>query len=104
MASLVAHGNNIIILYDMSHYTSTDVKNALHNIHQDYAFVPIDKETKSIAFVCNRFYACLIAKERGLNDNSSKYTHSKINNLCTNDIIHKGVICPKIKIVLTIFP
>ena len=51
--------------------SSPDLKNALHNIHKNFVVVPIDKATGTIAFKCKRFYASAIAKELGLNNNSS---------------------------------
>ena len=81
--------NNIKVKIDerMSHLTKTlysnkhmdclsspDVKNALDNIHKDFAFVSIDKATGNIALVCKRFYASVITRELGLKNNSSTDT------------------------------
>ena len=48
-----------------------NVKNALDNIHKDFVIVPIDKATGNIALVCKRFYASVVTRELGLNNNSS---------------------------------
>ena len=66
--------------------SSPEVKYGLNNIHKDFAEVLIDKATRNIALVCKRVYASVIAKELGLNGNSSANTCNKINNLSANDI------------------
>ena len=53
---------------------SQDVKNALDNIHKDFAVVPIEKATGNIVLVCKRFYDSVIARELGLN-NKLVYRH-----------------------------
>ena len=40
-------------------------------IHKNFVVVPIDKAAGTIVFKCKRFYASAIAKELGLNNNSS---------------------------------
>ena len=57
--------------------SSPDVINALDNIHKDFVVVPIDKATGNIALVCKRFYASVITRELGLNNNSSTDTYKK---------------------------
>ena len=81
--------NNAKVKIDerMSHFTnkwytnkyidclsSPDVKNALDNIHKDFAVVRLHKATANIALVCKRFYASAITRELGLNNNSSTDT------------------------------
>ena len=76
--------------------SSPDVKNALANIHKDFVAVLIDKATGNIAFVCKRFYASVITRELGLNNNSSTDTYSNAGGLPSNDI-DKSVRDLKIK-------
>ena len=54
--------------------SSPDVKIALDNIHNVFIVVPIDKATGITALVCTRFYASVITRELGLNNNSSTDT------------------------------
>ena len=65
--------------------SSPDVQNALDNIHKDFVVVPIDKVTGDIALVCKRFYASVITRELGLNNNSSTYTYNNAGGLSAND-------------------
>ena len=58
--------------------SSLDVKNALDNIHNDFVVVPIDKATGNIALVWKRFYAFVITRELGLNNNSSTDTTTPV--------------------------
>ena len=71
--------------------SSLDVKNALDNIHNDFVVVPIDKATGNIALVCKRFYAFVITRELGLNNNSSTDTYNNAGGLSANDIIDKNI-------------
>ena len=57
--------------WGMNCLSSPDVKNTLDNIHKDFVIVPIDKATGNIALVCKWFYAYVITRELGLNNNSS---------------------------------
>ena len=75
--------------------SSPDVKNALDNIHKD--FVVADKATGNIALVCKRFFASVITRELGLNNNSSTDTCSNTGGLSANDIIDKSIRDLKIK-------
>ena len=77
--------------------SSPDVKNALHNIHNDFVVVPIDKATGNIALVCKRFYASVITRELGLNNNSSTDTYNNAGGLSANDIIDGNIRDLKIK-------
>ena len=54
--------------------SSPDVKNAWDNTHKDFVVVLTDKVTGNIALVCKRFYASVITRELGLNNNSSTDT------------------------------
>ena len=56
--------------------SSLDVKNTLDNIHKTFVVVPIDKATGNIVLVCKRFYASVITRELGLNNNSSTDTYN----------------------------
>ena len=71
--------------------SSTDVKNALDNIHKDFVVVPIYKGTGNIDFVCKRFYASVITRELGLNNNSSTDTYNNAGGLSENDIIDGNI-------------
>ena len=51
-------------------------KNTTDNINKDLVVVPIDKATGNIALVCKRFYASLVTRELGLNNNSSTDSYS----------------------------
>ena len=53
---------------------SPDVKTALDNTHKDFVVVRIDKASGNIALVSKRFYASVITRELGLNNNSSTDT------------------------------
>ena len=77
--------------------SSPEVKNALDNIHKDFVAVLIDKATGNIALVCKRFYATVITRELGLNNNSSTDTYSNAGGLSANDITDKNIRDLKIK-------
>ena len=51
----------------------------------------VDKTTGNIALVCERVDASVIAKELGLNNNSSADTYNGINNLSVDDIVNKYI-------------
>ena len=51
----------------------------------------LDKATGNIALVCEKIYATVVAKELGLNNNSSTDTSNGINNLSANDIFDKDI-------------
>ena len=55
--------------------SSPDAKNA-SNIYKDFVVIPIDKATGNIVLVCKRFYASVITRELGLNNNSSTDTYN----------------------------
>ena len=76
---------------------SPHVKNALDNIHKDFAVVPIGKATGNIALVCKRFHASVITRELGLNNNSSTDNYNNAGGLSANDIIDKNIRDLKIK-------
>ena len=61
--------------------SSSDLKNALHNIYNDFVVVPTDKATENITVVCKRFYASVIGRKSG----------------SANDIIDKNIRDLKIK-------
>ena len=67
--------------------SSADVKNALDNTHKDFVVVAIDKTTGNITLVSERFYASVIIRELGFNNNSSTDTYNKAGGLSANDII-----------------
>ena len=67
--------------------SSADVKNALDNTHKDFVVVAIDKTTGNIALVSERFYASVIIRELGFNNNSSTDTYNKAGGLSADDII-----------------
>ena len=77
--------------------SSPDVKKALDNIHKDFVVVPIDKATGNIALVCIRFYASVITRELGLNNNSSLDTYKIAGGLSANNIIDGNIRDLKIK-------
>ena len=77
--------------------SSPDIKNALYNIHKDFVVVPIDKTTGNIALVCKIFYASVITRELGLNNNSSTDTYKNAGGLSANDIIDGNIRDLKIK-------
>ena len=54
--------------------SSLDVINTLDIIHKDFVVVPLDKATGNITLICKRFYASVITRELGLNNNSSTDT------------------------------
>ena len=104
--------NNVKVKIDerMSHFTnklytnqymdclsSPDVKHALDNIHKDFVVVPVEKATGNIVLVCKRFYASVITKELGLNNNSSTDTYNNAGGLSPNDIIDGNIRDLKIK-------
>ena len=66
-------------------------KNALDNTHKDFVVFPIDKATGNIALVCKRFYASVITRELGLNNNSSTDTYKNAGGLSANDIIDGNI-------------
>ena len=51
----------------------------------------LDKATANIALVCEKIYAPVVAKELGLNNNSSTDTFNGINNVSANDIIDNDI-------------
>ena len=77
--------------------SSPDVKNALDNLHKDFVVVPIDKATRNIALICKIFYASVITRELGLNNNSSTDTYKNAGGLSANDIIDGNIRDLKIK-------
>ena len=81
----------------MDYLSSPDVKNALDNIHKDFVVVPIDKATGNIALVCKRFYASVITREMGLNNNSPTDTYNNAGGLSANDITDGNIRDLKIK-------
>ena len=81
----------------MDYLSSPDVKNALDNIHKGFVVVPIDKATGNIALVCKRFYASVITRELGLNNNSSTDTYKNAGGLSANGIIDGNIRDLKIK-------
>ena len=104
--------NNVKVITDeeMSHLTnklytnkhmdcqsSSDVKNALDNIHKDFVVFPIDRATDNIALVCKRFYASVITRELGLNNDSSTDTYKNAGGLSANDITDGNIRDLKIK-------
>ena len=74
-----------------------NVKNAFDNIHKDFVVVPLDKATGNIALVCKRFYASVITRELGLNNNSFTDTYNNASGLSANNIIDKNIRYLKIK-------
>ena len=70
---------------------TSDVKNSLDNVHEDFVVVPIDKATGNIDLVCKRFYASVITRELGLNNNSSTDTYSDAGGLSANGIIDGNI-------------
>ena len=51
----------------------------------------IDKATGNIALVCKSFYASVITRELGLNNNSSRDTCNNAGGLSANDIIDGNI-------------
>ena len=74
-----------------------DVKSALYNIHWDFAVDAIDKATVNIALVCKRFYAYVITREFGLNNNSPTDTYNNASSFSAKEMIDKNVRDLKIK-------
>ena len=66
-------------------------------IHKDFVVAPIDKATGNIALVCKRFYASVITRELGLNNDSSTDTYKNAGGLSANDMIDGIVRDLKIK-------
>ena len=77
--------------------SSQDVQSSLDNIHKYFVVVPIDKATGNIALVCKRFYASVITRELGLNNNSSTDTYKNAGGLSANGIIDGNIRDLKIK-------
>ena len=74
-----------------------DVKNALNDMHKDFAVVLIDKATGNIALVSKRFHVSVVTRELGVNNNSSTDTCNNAGGLSANDIIDKNIRDLKIK-------
>ena len=70
---------------------TSDVKNSLDNVHEDFVVVPIDKATGNIDLVCKRFYASVITRELGLNNSSSTDTYNDAGGLSANGIIDGNI-------------
>ena len=85
---------NIEVIY---HLQSSDVRNALDNIHKNFVVVPIDKTNGNIALFCKISYAFIITRELGLNNDSSTDTYNNAGGLPSNDIIDKSVRDLRIK-------
>ena len=77
--------------------SSPDVINALDSMHKDFVVLSIDKATGNIDLVCKSFYASVITRELGLNNDSTTDTYNNIGGLSENDIIDKNVRDLKIK-------
>ena len=69
----------------------------IDNIHKDFIVVPIDKAAGNIALVCKRFYASVITRELGLNNNLSTDTYKNAGGLSANDLIDGNMRDLKIK-------
>ena len=65
---------------------------------RDFVVVPIDKATGNIALVCKRFYAFVITRKLGLNNNSSTDTYNNAYGLFANYPIDKNIRHLKIKL------
>ena len=89
--------NNLYTNKHRDHLSSPDVKNALDNIHKGFVVVPIDKATGNIPLNCKRFYASVITRELGLNNNSSTDMFNNAGGLSANNIIDKNTRDLKIK-------
>ena len=89
--------NKLCTIKHVDCLSSPDVKNALDNIHKDFVVAPIDKATGNIALVCKRFYASVISRELGLNNNSSIDTYKNAGGLSANDIIDGNIRDLKMK-------
>ena len=59
--------------------------------------VPLDKATGNIILICKIFYASLITRELGLNNNPSTDTYNNTDGVSVNDIIDKNIRDLKIK-------
>ena len=67
--------NNTLHKYKQSDaLSSPDIRAALENVQKDFVVVPIDKATGTIALICKRFYASVIANELGLGSNNTTDT------------------------------
>ena len=66
-------------------------RTAFDQIHENFIAVSVDKETKNVAQICKRFYACLISKELGLGKNDKTTTYKEINGLSYNHIVNKNI-------------
>ena len=93
--------NNFYTYEDKHCLSSPNVKNASNNIYKDYVVVPIDFGPISLVL---KDHLLVIAKELGLNINSSADTHSKISNLSANHMVHKYVSYPKTKFCICEIP
>ena len=69
----------------------------VNNIHKDFVVVPIDKATGNIALICKRFYASVVTRELGLNNNSSTDTYKNSSGLSANGTIDGNIRDLKIK-------
>ena len=84
--------------------SSPDIKNTLDNIHKDFVFFLVDKATGSVSLVCKRFYASVITRELGLNNNSSTDTYKNAGGLSANGIIDGNIRDLKIKFCIDNIP
>ena len=80
-------GNKLCTNKHRDYLSSPGVKNAF--INKDFVFVPV--------LVCKRFYASVITRKMGLNNNSTTDTYNNDIDLSANDIIDKNIRGLKIK-------
>ena len=50
----------------------------LHELHEKYVLVPIDKAANNTAIICKKYYVTVILKEIGILDAGNE-TYEKIN-------------------------
>ena len=65
------------------------IKRSLKNLHDKFVIAPIDKATGNISFICKRFYADVLIKELGINNNgyNNSDTYTWIKNTTTDDLV-----------------
>ena len=76
--------STIVLIVDLSLYLKTKY---LSSLHDKYVFVPADKASNNIVFVCKSYYYECLIKELGINNNTSGNTTYKPTSFDNDEIL-----------------
>ena len=74
-------------------FKNSDVMDALSSLHDKYVFVPADKPSNNIVFICKNHYLQCLTTELGINRTTSNPTYS-LTSFTKDEILqnHKSVL------------